>query len=72
MSRGFHFWHSQPLDRVTLPWLANPRPPAMSPPTPSRRDLRAERQARREDAHALEKPEPLYATYAEHVETHKS
>ena len=31
MSRGFHFWHSQPLDRVTTPWLANPRPPAMSP-----------------------------------------
>ena len=31
MSRGFHLWHSQPLDRVTLPWLANPRPPAMSP-----------------------------------------
>ena len=61
MSRAFHFWHSQPLDRGTLPWLANPRPPAMSPPTPSRRDLRAERQARREGAHALEKPEPLYA-----------
>ena len=31
MSRGFHLWHSQPLDRVTPPWLANPRPPAMSP-----------------------------------------
>ena len=31
MSRGFHLWHSQPLGRVTLPWLANPRPPAMSP-----------------------------------------
>jgi len=33
MSRGFHFWRSQPLDRVTPPWLANPRPPAMSPHT---------------------------------------
>ena len=31
MSRGFHLWHSQPLDRVTPPWLANPRPPAISP-----------------------------------------
>ena len=31
MSRGFHLWHSQPLDRVTPPWLANPCPPAMSP-----------------------------------------
>ena len=32
MSRGFH-WRpaSQPLDRVPLPWLANPRNPAMSP-----------------------------------------
>ena len=25
MSRGFHFWHSQPLYRVMPPWLANPR-----------------------------------------------
>ena len=31
MSRGFHLWHSQPLDRVTPPWLANPCPPVMSP-----------------------------------------
>ena len=31
MSKGFHLWHSQPQDRVTPPWLANPRPPAMSP-----------------------------------------
>ena len=31
--RGFHFWHRQPLDRVTSPWLANPSPPAMSPQT---------------------------------------
>ena len=31
MSRGFHLWHGQPLDRVTPPWLENPRPPAMSP-----------------------------------------
>ena len=31
MSRGFHFWHSQPLERVTPPWLANPHPPAMTP-----------------------------------------
>ena len=31
MSRGYHLWHSQPLDRVTSPWLANPRPPTMSP-----------------------------------------
>ena len=31
MSRGFHLWHGQRLDRVTPPWLANPRPPAMSP-----------------------------------------
>ena len=31
MSRGFHLWHSQPLDSVTPPWLANLRPPAMSP-----------------------------------------
>ena len=31
MSRGFHLWHSQPLNRVALPWLANSRPPAMSP-----------------------------------------
>ena len=22
MSRGFHLWHSQLLDRVTPPWLA--------------------------------------------------
>ena len=26
MSKGFHFWHSQPLYRVMPPWLANPRP----------------------------------------------
>ena len=31
MSRGFHLWRGQRLDRVTPPWLANPRPPAMSP-----------------------------------------
>ena len=31
MSRGFHLWDSQPLDGVTPPWLANPRPQAMSP-----------------------------------------
>ena len=31
ISRGFHLWHSQPLDRVMPPWLANPCPPAMSP-----------------------------------------
>ena len=31
MSRGFHVWHSRPLDRVTPPWLANACPPAMSP-----------------------------------------
>ena len=31
MSRGFDLWHSQPLDRVKPPWLANPCPPAMSP-----------------------------------------
>ena len=31
MSRDFG--HSQPLDRVMPPWLANPRPPAMSPHT---------------------------------------
>ena len=31
MSRGFHLWHGQCLDRVTPPWLANPHPPAMSP-----------------------------------------
>ena len=33
MPRGFHFWQSQPLDRVTPspPWLVNPRLPAMSP-----------------------------------------
>ena len=30
MSRGFYPWHSQPLDRVSPPWLANPCPPAMS------------------------------------------
>ena len=24
MSRGYHLWHNQPLDRVTLPRLANP------------------------------------------------
>ena len=31
MYSGFHLWHSQPLDRVTPPWLANPRPQAMNP-----------------------------------------
>jgi len=30
MSRGFHFWHSQPLDRFTPPWLENQHPPAIS------------------------------------------
>ena len=29
--QGLPPWHSQPLDRVAPPWLANPRPPAMSP-----------------------------------------
>ena len=29
MSRGFHLWDSQPLDGVSPPWLANPRPQAM-------------------------------------------
>ena len=33
ISRGFHFWQRQHLDRVRPPWLANPRPPAMSPHT---------------------------------------
>ena len=28
---GFLLWYSQSLERVTPPWLANPRPPAMSP-----------------------------------------
>ena len=55
---------AQPALRQSYaPMAGNPRPPAMSPPTPSRRDLRAERQARREGAHALEKPEPLYAKH---------
>ena len=31
MSRGFHFWHSQPLDRVTPLWLANHGPPFQAP-----------------------------------------
>ena len=31
MSRGFHFWHSHPLDRVMPRQMANPRPPTMSP-----------------------------------------
>ena len=31
MSRGFHFWQSQPLDRVTPSWLVNPRLPTLSP-----------------------------------------
>ena len=31
MSRGFHLWHSQPLDRVMPPWLANPCLPARAP-----------------------------------------
>ena len=31
MFRGFFFWHSQSLDRVTPPWLQNLHPPAMSP-----------------------------------------
>ena len=39
MSRGFHFWHSQLLDRVTPPWLANPHPPAMSPQANGARHL---------------------------------
>ena len=29
--QGLPPWHSQPLDRVAPPWLANPHPPAMSP-----------------------------------------
>ena len=29
--QGLPPWHGQPLDRVTPPWLANQRPPAMSP-----------------------------------------
>ena len=29
--RGFYFWQSQPLDRVTPPWLLNLRLPAKSP-----------------------------------------
>ena len=33
MSRGFHFWQSQPLDRVTPSWLVNPRLPCnLKPP----------------------------------------
>ena len=39
MPRGFHLWHSQPLDRVTPPWLANPGPPAMSPQANGTRHL---------------------------------
>jgi len=30
MSRDFHFLQSQPLERVTPPWLVKPRLPAMS------------------------------------------
>ena len=30
MSRGFHFWQSQPLDKVTSPWLVHLCLPAMS------------------------------------------
>ena len=30
--RGFHFLQSQPLDRITPPWLVNPRLPAVCPP----------------------------------------
>ena len=33
MSRGFHFWQSQPLDKVTPPWLVHLCLPAMSPHT---------------------------------------
>ena len=39
MSRGFHLWHSQPLDRAMPPWLANPCPPAMSPHVSGTRHL---------------------------------
>ena len=39
MSRGFTFWHIQPLDRVMPPLLANLRPPAMSPHANENRHL---------------------------------
>ena len=31
MSMGFHFWQSQPLDRVMPSWLVNPHLPTISP-----------------------------------------
>ena len=31
MSRGFHFLQSQPLDRVTPPWLVKPAPSSHEP-----------------------------------------
>ena len=58
VSRGFHLWHSQPLDRITHHgWKIHPTQPWA--PTPSRRDLRAKHWARREGAYGWGKPEPL-------------
>ena len=32
MFRGFHFWHSQPLDKVTPPMAGKPAPSSHEPP----------------------------------------
>ena len=32
MFRGFHFWHSQPLDKVTPPIAGKPAPSSHEPP----------------------------------------
>ena len=39
MTTGFHFWQSQPIDRVIPPWLVNLCLPTMSPHTNGTRHL---------------------------------
>ena len=62
MSGGFHFWHSQPLDRVTPPWLENPHPPAMSHPRRPR-GSHSGREKRRDESFQVRAKEPL-GTYS--------
>ena len=76
MSRGFHLWHSQPLDRVTPLWLANPRPPAMSPPRQAEGASELNAKLREKGLMAGKRlnpnaPNPETPTHAEHEETYK-
>ena len=76
MSGGFHLRHNQPLDSVTPPWLANPRPASHEPPRQAEgtSELNAklgEKGLMAGRSLSPNTPNSKAATYAENEETYK-